>query len=128
MEKVFFLILNPGEGGRFTPFPPISTGPEQVIIATFSRLGFGNKSDISDTSLVRLLCIYRVYSISHWSKRPLESPWLVGKFSNHVEYTDFFLHLLNFWVYLILFFSQIKNLTLNGKPWKNFLRILLTFL
>ena len=31
--------------------------------------------------------IYR--DVTHWSKRPLDSPWLVGKFSNHVEYTDF---------------------------------------
>ena len=43
---------------------------------------------------------------SHWEKRSLEPPRLVGELSHHVEYTDFSQHLVYFWDYLIFCFLK----------------------
>ena len=57
---------------------------------------------------------------THWSKSPLASSRLVGKFRNHVEYTDFSQHLLNFRNKLILYLLKRKILRLLINPEKNY--------
>ena len=51
--------------------------------------------------------------ITHWSKSPLGSSRLVGKFGNHVEYTDFTKLMINFWDNIILCFIKYKILPLQ---------------
>ena len=65
--------------------------------------------------------------IAHWSKSPLASSRLVGKFRNYVEYTDFSQLLLNFRKELILYLLKRKILRLLINPEKNYEDFFLPF-